>query len=479
LKFLEKINLIKISPIIKEIVSAGGIPYLVGGSVRDFVLKQETKDLDIEVHKISLENLEKILKKFGTVSLVGKKFGVLKLHGYDIDWSLPRRDTKGRKPEVIVDPEMTIKDACLRRDITMNAMAIDLSSLNGEPEIIDHFGGLEDIKNKVLRVVDKKLFIEDPLRFYRVMQFVGRFEMKPDDELNDICKKMDLRDVTLGGELARERIYEEIKKLLLKSKRPSLGFRWLKEIGRLKELFPEVGDLVGVEQRADYHPEGDVFEHTMQSLDASAKISEAPSPPFVPSARRVYRGKAFTIMLALLCHDFGKVISTDEKLTAKGHDIAGVPLAKKFLKRFTWNSSLISAVCKLVRYHRMPLELVEQGAKPKAYKRLALKLAPEVTANDLYFVSWADIRGRNSKGELPLEIGFKGEDEILDQFLENVQDASVEHGPEKPVLQGRDLLGIVEPGPEMGAILKKAYEIQIDEGITDREELKKRVLPEK
>jgi tRNA nucleotidyltransferase (CCA-adding enzyme) len=460
LNFIERIK-----PIILAIKNEGGIPYLVGGSVRDFVMGREIKDIDIEVHNMSIESLEKCLKKFGPVSLVGKQFGVLKSCAMDIDWSMPRRDSKGRKPSIIVDSGMTIKEACRRRDVTMNAMAIDLGAFceTGKREIIDPYHGQADIKAKTLKAVDKELFIDDPLRFYRVMQFVGRFEMEPDSELNEICKKMDLREVVAGGELARERIYEELKKLFLKSERPSLGFRWVQKIGRLKELFPEVGELVGVEQRSDFHPEGDVFEHTMQALDAIALFE-------------LGSDEKFMLMLATLCHDFGKVKTSDERGRAKGHDEAGVPLAKSFLQRFTWDSVLIRSVCKLVRYHRSPWDLVKQKSGVKAYKKLALHLAPEVTPRQLSFVALADSRGRNAKSSTPLSECNNNGEEILKVFMQNVENAKVEHGPEQPVLQGRDLLGIVEPGPAMGRLLKKAYDIQIDEGVTDKEELKKRVL---
>ena len=465
-EFLNKIK--SIEPIIKSIREAGETAYLVGGSVRDLVLGREVKDFDIEVHRIGIEELEKILKEFGSVSLIGKQFGVLRIHHLDIDWSLPRKDSKGRKPSVVVDPEMTVESACRRRDLTINAMALDLGEL---ATIIDPYGGLDDLKSKTLRAVDEKLFSEDPLRFYRVMQFISRLGFKPDKKLNEICKNMDLRQVTDGGEIARERIYEEIKKMCLRSERPSLGWRWLREIGRLDELFPELGVLVGVKQREDYHPEGDVFEHTMQVLDASATLpASAALPVELPESEK------FIIMLGALCHDFGKATKTDEEGKSRGHDEAGVAPAKKFLHRFTRDSFLIRSVCKLVRYHRMPLVLVEQESSQKAYKRLAVKLAPEVDFQKMYLIAWCDIRGRNPKGQEPLKDGFKSSDKILNAFLDKIKQAKVERHPEESVLHGRDLLDVIKPGPELGRLLKLAYDIQIDEGVVDRDELRRRVL---
>jgi len=420
--------------VLRAIIKQGGKPYLVGGIVRDLVLGLQVKDLDIEVHGITLEDLEACLKQFGPVKLVGKSFGVLRLHHLDVDWSLPRKDSKGRKPTVEIDPNMTIEDACRRRDLRMNAMVIDIAQiLEGTCEIIDIFHGLQDIKEQKLRAVDKALFLDDPLRFFRVMQFIGRFEMLPDDELNYMCSKMDVV-------VAKERIYEEVKKLLLKSKRPSLGFRWLLNICRLKDIFPQLHALVGVQQRSDYHPEGDVFEHTMQALDAAAQFQEYANEE-----------EKFLIMLGVLCHDLGKPISTDEKLSAVGHEKEGIPLCKQFLKIFTDDTFLIPAVCKLVKYHLRPPQLFEQKSGVKAYKRLAVKLAPQVSIRQLAIVTLCDIQGRNPQGSLPLTNKYLGE---FNQFLEIADKAKVTHGPEEPVLLGRHLMDVVEPGPKMGELLK-------------------------
>ncbi|MFH1644172.1 MAG: HD domain-containing protein [bacterium] len=459
----------EVNPILSAIIDFGGVPYLVGGTVRDFILNLPIKDVDIEIHKISLLDIEKILKKFGIVRLVGKQFGVLRIDGIDIDWSLPRKDSIGRKPKVEIDSQMTIKDALRRRDITMNAMAVDLSrvleknkNIIDEDQIIDPFGGLKDIKNKVLRVVDQDLFLQDPLRFFRVMQFVGRFEMNPDEKLNSICKQMDLVDFVTGKKISRERIFEELKKLFLKSKKPSLAFKWLNDISKLKDIFPEIYALIGVEQKKDYHPEGDVFEHTMQSIDAAAIFDEYES-----------QEEKLLIILSVLCHDFGKPQTTDESLSAKGHEQVGVKIAKKFLKKITDNKNLIDTVGKLVLYHIRPSAFVTDKSKLKAYKRLAQKLAPQTNMRQLALVALFDKRGRNKKKGEPLKDVFKNE---FNNFLKMAKDAQIDRGPEKAVLRGKDILDIVKPGPEMGRLLKSAYKIQIEENIKDKEELKKRVL---
>lgn len=454
-----------VKKIVAEIDHNGGRALLVGGAVRDLLLGLPVKDLDIEVHGLTIDELQATLSKFGQVSLVGKAFGVLRLHGLDpayasnelrrtgIDWSLPRVDSAGRHPKVIIDPHMSLADAFKRRDLTINAMGIDLKT----HELIDPWGGQEDLKKGILRAPDAALFVEDPLRLFRVMQFIGRFNMKPDKQLNEICAHMSLKGISV------ERIEAEFDKLLLKSKRPSLGIRWLLEIGRLHEIFPELAATIGVQQEPDWHPEGDVFEHAMQSLDAAAALEYTSDQ------------EKLIVLYATLCHDLGKVTTTkkiDGRLRSFGHEDAGVPLAKSMLKRLTRRVELIDAIAKLVKHHMDPSQFIANGAKAPAYKRLAKKLAPEVTIQILAKVSLADSRGRNATSSLPLTKDMPD----IDEFLRNAQQSEVVHKPEDPVLLGRDLAGIVEPGPKMGALLKKAYEIQIDEGIKDKQELLKRIL---
>lgn len=443
--------------LLEKITQAGGQAFLVGGAVRDMVLDIAIKDIDIEVHGLELERLKTILEQHGKVSHVGKSFGVLKFHKkIDIDWSLPRTDSAGRKPEVKIDPTMTIEEALKRRDLTMNALAFDLVT----GELHDPFDGCKDIKDKILRCTDEKFFIEDPLRFFRVMQFIGRFEMQPSSELQKLCKSMDISQVS------RERIEEEFKKLLLKSDTPSRGIRWLHEIGRLKEVLPELAETVGVEQSAQWHPEGDVFTHTMQVIDAAVDVGR----------QLEEEQEKIVLMYAAICHDLGKPDTTvklkDGRISSRGHEDVGVPIAKKLLTRICGNKKIIQTVAKLVKFHMTPGSFIKNNARKAAYKRLALKLASETNCYKLALLCEADKRGRNGESNAPLSGPIK---DVM-QFVAQAEEAGVLYGPEPAVLAGKDLIDIVKPGPKLGELVKKAYRIQINEGVTDKDTLKKRIL---
>jgi tRNA nucleotidyltransferase (CCA-adding enzyme) len=444
-------------PIITKAVSNikqhGGSAYIVGGAVRDFFMNLPVKDIDIEVHGITLDALSDILKRYGNVNYIGKSFGVLKLEHSMIDWSLPRRDSAGRKPEVMIDVAMKIEEALRRRDLTMNAIALDLN----DEKIIDPFGGLQDIRDCILRVPDKVLFSQDPLRFFRVMQFIGRFNMYPDDELTDICKTMDIASVSC------ERVEMEFEKLLLRSKTPSRGFRWLADLGRLHEILPELASLQSVDQDQEWHPEGDVFEHTMQSLDAAV------------DEECFGEREKIILLYAALCHDLGKVSTTkyiDGRIRSRGHDSVGVPLTKKMLKRIMHTREIIDSVALLVQYHMVPGQWIKDNVSEAAYKRLANKLIPPVTLHMLGQLCRADRRGRNREGFTPL-VGLVPE---VQEFMERARKCGVLYHPLKPLLHGRDFLEKVSAGPRLGEILRHAYKIQIENDIHDKDELKERTL---
>lgn len=443
--------------IVQALSLSGARALLVGGAVRDVLRGVDVKDLDIEIHGMQLAQVEKILKRFGHVRTVGKQFGVLKIDGVDVDWSIPRSDSSGRKPKVTLDPYMSVKDAFLRRDLTINAMGIDLVTLQLE----DPFDGIKDLEQKILRAPDTEKFKEDPLRFFRVMQFIGRLEMYPDAALNELCKTMDL------SQISEERIYLEFEKLFIKSKKPSLAIQWLQDIGRLKEILPELYDTIGVPQEPSWHPEGDVFEHTKQSMDAAAQKEYKTSD------------EKFLMVCGLMCHDLGKAITTQEvdgKIRAIKHDIKGMALAYSLLQRITGKNDVKDIVKKMVKYHMTPGQFVKNGAGHKAYKRLAQKLEPELNCQQLALLAVCDKAARNpEKGNPFPDVMFPD----IQEFIDNAEKYGVLTKSEAPILMGKDVIDYIPPGPKMGRALSLAYKLQITKGITDKEELKIAVIGKK
>jgi tRNA nucleotidyltransferase (CCA-adding enzyme) len=349
---------------------------------------------------------------------------------------------------------MDIVEALRRRDLTMNAMAVDIL----RQELLDPFGGEEDMRKKVLRSPDPRFFQEDPLRFFRVMQSIGRFEMYPDSELQAICSSMPINTVS------RERIEEEFKKLFLGSLRPSLGIRWLADIKRLVEILPELAVLQQIEQEPTWHPEGSVFEHTMQTIDAA--VHEFSEYDNFHKLVGIYAG---------LCHDLGKAVTTKKingRIRSFNHAQAGVPLSKKLLARITRNQLLVSMVSLLVEYHMVPVEWIKNNAKPTAYKKLAAKLAPQVNLLMLALLAQADKRGRNPQAHSPLPDPIAQ----VQEFINKAREFGVLHAPEPPLVQGKDLLKYIQAGPALGAAVSAAYTIQLERDIHDKEELIAHVL---
>ena len=231
-----------LQPLIAALQKNGASPVLVGGFVRDSLLNISQKDIDIEVYNIaSFDDMAAVLKPFGSLNLVGKSFGILKLSfdGHEIDFSLPRVEKKiaiGHKGfNVLLDAKLSFKEAAKRRDFTINAMGYDINSAT----LLDPYNGKRDIQNKRLTYVNKTTFIEDPLRVLRAVQFCARFELTCSDELISLC-----RSICENGaikELPKERIFEEFSKLLLKSQKPSIGLS-LFETFHLSKYFPEISN---------------------------------------------------------------------------------------------------------------------------------------------------------------------------------------------------------------------------------------------
>lgn len=415
--------------IAKKVKEKGGQTFYVGGYVRDKLLGKENKDIDIEIHEITPEELKKILSELGTVTEMGASFGILGLKGYDIDIAQPRseKDTgRGHRDfEVYVDPFIGYKQAAIRRDFTMNALMEDV--LTGE--VLDYFGGIKDLKTGTIKHVNDKTFVEDPLRVLRACQFAARFDMHIANETLELGQIMDL------SVLPRERIYGELQKALLKSKHPSIFFENLRFMNQLDEWFPELKALIGCEQSIKWHPEGDVWNHTMLVLDYAASLRDKAAYP-----------EAFT--LSALCHDLGKPISTtlhtNGKISAISHDINGIPVAENFLDRVVHENNIKKYVLNMIKLHMKPNQYASPTLPHPKKKSTNTLFDSSICPNDLLLLSKADHFGRGIQDDYSDQEMFL--QERLDWYENNTKNI--------PQVTGTDLIALgLNPGPEFKEIL--------------------------
>ncbi|MCK5125183.1 MAG: HD domain-containing protein [candidate division Zixibacteria bacterium] len=350
----------------REILREGRV-FEVGGFVRDSLLRREIefKDRDYLVTGITFDRLQVILKQYGRVDLVGRSFGVIKFTPYagedsteipgTCDISLPRAE-KSTGPahtdfDVDFNPEIPVEEDLLRRDFSINAIARDLDT----GDLIDPYGGQIDLENKVIRMVSDRSFPEDPLRMLRAIQFAARFEFDIEPETYRALKD----NVQLIESISPERIAEELNKMLVRSKRPSIGLRLIQESGMLKYIIPELEAAVGCEQPGGYHAH-DVFEHTLRIVDAC--------PPLLH------------VRLAGLFHDITKPIHkrlTETGASFYGHESSGAKVARKVLKRLRYSNEIIHDVSLLVERHMFTSEVGPKGLR-RFIRRIGQRLIPDL-----------------------------------------------------------------------------------------------------
>ena len=425
-----------------KVENAGGRAFYVGGCVRDKALGCQNKDIDIEVHGISEEELEKILSEFGNIKFFGSSFGVYSISGINADISLPRSERKigngHRDFEVVVDPFIGIKEAARRRDFTINAIMEDI--LTGE--IIDPFNGSSDMCTSIIKHVDDKTFIEDPLRVLRAAQFSARFDFKIAPETIELCKTIDL------SALSSERIEIEMKKALLKSKKPSLFFENLRKMNQLGYWFKELEQLIGLEQNPKYHPEGDVWTHTMIVLDNAAKFRNEVSD-------------AYSFMLFALMHDLGKIETTEiinGEVHSYNHEVVGVEIAEKLLERVCHEKKVKNYVLKSIPLHMRPSMLFESKSKIKKTNKL---FDEAVEPKDLIYFSLCDKHVETSKKE-----ELEKKEFLFERFR------VYEETMEQPYIAGKDLLELgFKSGVELGKMLELAHKLRLA-GVSKEKSLK-------
>ena len=497
---------------------AGGRAVVVGGWVRDHLLGIRSKDVDVEVFGLDVARLESLLAGFGKVHAVGRAFGVFRVGDVDVDFSLPRRDSK-RGPghrgfDVAPDPWLDFEQAARRRDLTVNSIGIDPLTA----EVLDPHGGRGDLERRVLRATDPARFPEDPLRGLRVAQLAARLEMAPDDELIALCRGLDL------DELSGERVFEEFRKLLLRAAKPSLGFRVLEDTGLLR-FFPELDALRGVPQDPEWHPEGDVWTHTLMVLDVAASLrgiggyGDEPEHETRPAAAPPCGGEAdecdpdtankpktppaslhgdgageenpdpltasphdragedLALMFGALCHDLGKPATTERiggRIRSRGHDVEGIAPARALLTRMRAPGALTDQVAALVEHHLAPALFIGNGAAAKGYRRLARKLERAgVSLELLVRVARADHLGRTTADALA------GRFDAGDAFLAAARAHCVEHAAPRDMVLGRHLIARGwQPGPGFAPILERCRDVQDETGWTDPDRILDYVLAE-
>lgn len=428
--------------------------FLVGGAVRDRALGLSVKDYDLEVFGLTAEAVMRALATIARVEPAGDSFPVFKvaqLPGLtgQVDVALPRRDSKKgvghRGIDAVADPFMPVEEAARRRDFTINAMMLDLQT----GVIEDPFGGAADLAARVLRVVDEATFGDDPLRALRAAQFAARFDLTVEEKTARLCASMPL------AELKAERISGEIEKALLQARRPSIAFRLLAEWNQLEAIAPELSPLAKTPQDPEWHPEGDVWTHTLLSLDEARLLIDDLDVP-----------RALAVMLGTLCHDLGKPSTTkfeDGRIRSRGHEEAGVDPTLSLLDRWNIHTRdgfpLRDQIVGLVRDHLKPGMLYQ--ARGEVSVGAIRRLARRVEADLLYRVAKADCLGRT--GHFPPV--------AMEWFIGEVRNLSVERGGPAPLLLGRDILGLgAKPGPAVGKVLAAIYELQLDSRVKTRDE---------
>ena len=460
--------------------------YAVGGFVRDRLRGLPSEEVDLLVQGHPLEEIIDKLKQHGKVDLVGKSFGVIKftVDGQTYDVALPRRDEpipptdspqRGHKDFIIqADPYLPLEKDLERRDFRCNSIALRLSDWT----LIDPFSGYEDIKNKIIRMTNPRAFPDDPLRVIRAARFASVLEFTLDPEIYLAAKEIDLTGLSV------ERVNEELFKILLLSRRPSRGLEEMLRLNVLKQLFPELYRCSLSIQDAVFHPEKNeqghhtVWVHTILTVDQAKALAEV---------KKLEQTRKLTLLLAALYHDVGKPASAQWEykknrlvITNNGHDLLSERLTKKALTRqkiFSWNGyNLRAMVPLLIRHHHRVSEIWQkrQVVTRKAFTRLAAGVKGEIEL--LIYLDAADRAGRKQKL-------ITGLDRQAIWLFKKFEELKVNRETIKPLIMGRDLIKLgVGPGPEMGKILKKLYQWQLDNLFDNRAEglkLARKLLEEK
>lgn len=418
--------------IIKQLKAAGHEAYWAGGCVRDILMGIKPKDYDI-VTSAKPDEIEDILEK--TIP-IGKEFGVILAlqDGHEYEVATFRSDSgysDGRRPDAV---EFTnIEEDAKRRDFTINAMYYDPL----EDKVLDFQGGQKDIEAGLVRFVGdpETRVLEDHLRVLRAVRFKNTFDFQYHPDTYKAVKK---HADKING-IANERIQNELNKMIIDKKRAE-AFEDMEDLGLLQILLPEIQAMKGLAQPADYHKEGDVFDHTMQAI---ASIPE---------------GEPLSIYWAVLLHDVGKIntFTLEERIRFDGHAEESKVLSAEILKRLRFGKTFIKKIQWLVEHHMSVFNVLDM---PKA-TRMKWFLKP-------YFLELLDLNKYDILGTTPSDLSTH--DEVYNLYHKEVSELPDEL---PKLLSGEDIMKEkgIKPGPEIGMILEELEDLQLEGEISTRQQ---------
>jgi len=430
---------------------AEGEVYEVGGSVRDRLLAGQSqtvvvrKDRDYLVRRIPLDCLQRVLRRHGAVSLVGRSFGVIKFTAlvqepdapvtYDIALPRAERSTGVGHTDFAVDfdPELPVETDLKRRDFTINALAVNCAT----EEVVDPTGGRADLEDHILRMVFPAAFVEDPLRILRGAQFAARFHLAIEPATYAAMQEA----ADLVGTVSAERIAEELNKLLTMADKPSVGFRILQDLGALRHFLPELAETVDVDQPGGYHAYN-VFEHSLYTVDSAAP--------------------RLALRWACLLHDINKPQCKQvegDKATFYGHDKRGARTARRLLARLRYPNDFADQVARLIDRHMFTTNVSDKGVR-----RLIRAVGPDLV-HDLLDLRRADVIAQG-KGGCTDDV-----DELEGRITEEINRKSP-FGLKDLAVDGNDLIAelSITPGPQIGWVLASLLESVLDDPLSNTRE---------